>query len=189
MKKAVIDIDGVLNYYPQTNIDFVNDKLNTNYKTLFELKEALNYNTYHALKEEYRKSNYKHDAKVREGAKEFIDYLSKNDYLIFIITSRDLFKYNQLENTILWLKKNNIHYDYIYQSYKKDFTIFEKFGHVDIVIEDNVDNITKIQKINYNAIYINIINEENKNNEVNNCIRINNFIELYDYLDLENNNE
>jgi len=31
--------------------------------------------------------------------------------------------------------------------FKKDFTIFEKFNHVDLVIEDNVDNITKIQKI------------------------------------------
>jgi len=179
MKKAIIDIDGVLNYYPQTYIDFVNDKLGTLYKTLLEIKKDLSYNMYNKLKEEYRNSSYKHQAKVRDGAKEFLDYLRYNDYLILIMTSRNLFKYDQLEKTIRWLKDNFINYDYIYQSNKKDFTIFEKFNHVDLVIEDNVDNITKIQKINHDAIYINVINEENKDYQISNCYRIKSFNEIY----------
>jgi len=180
MKKAVIDIDGVLNYYPQTYIDFINNKFNVHYTTLKAIKNSLSYTKYSELKEEYRQSSYKHEALARVGAKEFIDYLVKNDYLILIITSRNLFKYNQLELTIKWLQKNNIHYDYIYQSNKKDFTIFERFHHVDLVIEDNVDNLQKIQKINNDAIYINIVNEENENNEINNCIRVFSFNEIYD---------
>ena len=84
--------------------------------------------------------------------------------MIYIITARELFKYNQLEKTILWLQNNKLVYDYIYCTQKKDFTIFEKFGHVDLVIEDNCDNLEKIKKINgKNCIYINVMNDENKN--------------------------
>jgi hypothetical protein len=57
--------------------------------------------------------------------------------------------------------------------------------YVDIVVEDNVDNIIKIQKINYDAIYINIINSENEHNAVDNCIRIKNFSEIYKYFNKE----
>ena len=64
----------------------------------------------------------------------------------------------------MWRNNNKLVYDYIYCTQKKDFTIFEKFGHVDLVIEDNCDNLEKIKKINgKNCIYINVMNDENKN--------------------------
>lgn len=164
MKKAVIDIDGVLNNYPQTFIDFVNDKLNTDFETLKEIKSIIPYGNYKKLKESYRMSSYKNNAIPKDGAKELLNYLKDNEYLIYIITARPLFKYNLLENTILWLKNNNLIYDYIYCSQKKDFTIFEKFGHIDFVIDDNCDNINNIKAINGNdCIYINIINSDNEN--------------------------
>src|SRR5574344_1500272 len=162
MKKAVIDIDGVLNYYPQTQIDYFNLCLGKDYKTLSEIKESISYKDYKYYKTEYRMSGFKHDAKPSKGAKKLLKYLRDNDYLIYIITARELFKYNQLEKTILWLNKNNLCYDYIYCTQKKDFTIFEKFGHIDLVIEDNCDNLEKIKNINgKNCIYINIKNKEN----------------------------
>lgn len=163
MKKAVIDIDGVLNNYPETSIAFCNSYLGTNFTTLEEMKTALSYKEYKLMREEYIKSAFKHDAPLREGAKELIDYLKRKGYLIYIITSRQLFKENQLEKTILWLKKHKIDYDYIYCSIKKDFTIFEKFGYIDFVIEDNVKNLYNIEKINGQADYYNVINSENKN--------------------------
>lgn len=163
MKKAIIDIDGVLNNYPKTQIDYFNSALNANYKTLNEIKRNLSYNDYKYFKSLYRQSEFKHNAKPSKGAKKLLKYLRKNNYLIYIITSRELFKYNQLERTILWLQNNDLHYDYIYCTQKKDFTIFEKFGHVDLVIEDNCDNLEKIKKINGNdCVYINVINDENK---------------------------
>lgn len=164
MKKAVIDIDGVLNNYPQTFIDFVNDKLNTDFNTLKEIKAMIPYSLYKKLKEEYRTSAYKNSAIPKEGAKELLEYLHNKRYLIYIITARPLFKYNLLENTILWLRACDLYYDYIYCSQKKDFTIFEKFGHIDFVIDDNCDNINNIKNINGNdCIYINIINNDNEN--------------------------
>ena len=164
MKKAIIDIDGVLNTYPKTQIDYFNFMLDKDYKSLDEIKKDLSYYEYKDLKTQYRQSAFKHNCKASPGARKLLKYLRDNNYLIYIITARELFKYNQLEKTILWLNSNKLVYDYIYCTQKKDFTIFEKFGHVDLVIEDNCDNLEKIKKINgKNCIYINIINDENKN--------------------------
>ena len=162
MKYAVIDIDGVLNYYPDTFVNFYNDYQKTSYKTMSEIKNNTSYNEYNRLKTLYRKSDYKHDAKVRDDAVELFNFLHNHNYLIYIVTSRELFKYNQLEKTILWLQKNNLKYDYLYCSQKKDYTIFEKFKHVDLVVEDSLDNLEKIKRINGEAIYFNIINSENE---------------------------
>ena len=164
MKKAIIDIDGVLNTYPKTQINYFNWMLDKDYKSLDEIKKDLSYYEYKDLKTQYRQSAFKHNCKASPGARKLLKYLRDNGYLIYIITARELFKYNQLEKTILWLNNNKLVYDYIYCTQKKDFTIFEKFGHVDLVIEDNCDNLEKIKKINgKDCIYINVMNEENKN--------------------------
>lgn len=182
MKKAIIDIDGVLNNYPLTQINFFNDKLGTQFKTLNEIKNTLSYNKYKQLKSEYRISEYKSDARVNEGAVELINLLKQQGYFVCIITSRQLFIENQLENTVNWLRKNNIYYDYIYSSIKKDFTIFEKFGHIDFAIEDNVNNIENIKRINgENALYFNVINTENECKECS-CIRVKSLYEVINYL-------
>lgn len=164
MKKAIVDIDGVLNDYPQTQIDFFNYMLNADFISLNDIKSKVCYNDYKRYKELYRQSAFKHNTKPKHGAKKLLNYLRNNGYLIYIITARELFKYNQLEKTILWLQDNKLVYDYIYCTQKKDFTIFEKFGHIDLVIEDNCDNLEKIKKINgKDCIYINVLNDDNKN--------------------------
>lgn len=182
MKKAIIDIDGVLNYYPQTYIDFCNEQHGYSFNTLFEIKEKLPYNVYKKLKSEYRMSKYKHDAELRENAKKLVDYLVQHDYLIYIITARKLFENNQLENTILWLRKNNIHYDYIYCTVKKDFTIFEKFKDIDILIEDTVSNIQNIKTKTHIDKIFNVVNQENCNIPCPDAIRITNLKEVWEYL-------
>lgn len=165
MKKAIIDIDGVLNYYPQTWLDFLEKEKGLKFENLKDAKETLSYKQYKEYKEDYRYSTYKNDAKVRENAKLLFDLLHEEGYLIYIITARPLFKYDLLENTILWLQKNELNYDYIYCSQKKDFTIFEKFGHIDLVVEDNCDNIEKIRNVNgpYNCKYFIVNNKDNMN--------------------------
>ena len=110
--------------------------------------------------------------KYRQKLYNFKDYLGStegytyfNDYYVNkMMVLED--KYNLLENTIIWLNKNNLIYDYIYCSAKKDFTIFEKFGHVDFVIDDNCDNISNIKRISGDdCIYVNIMNVDNMTNE------------------------
>lgn len=182
MKKAIIDIDGVLNYYPQTFVKFVNDMKHTSYQTLKDIKASIPYDKYKVLKEAYRKSTYKHDTEIQFGAHTLLKFLKENNYLIYIITARELFKYNQLELTIKWLTKNDLDYDYIYCTQKKDFTIFEKFGHVDLVVDDNCDNCDRIKKINGDkCLYINVINNDNYDRDTE-AIRVNNLEEVIDIL-------
>ena len=101
MKKAIIDIDGVLNNYPDTQLDYFEFMTGVRYKNLMEAKNTLSYVQYRVLKQGYRESAFKHNAKPSKGAKKLLKYLRDNDYLIYIITARELFKYNQLEKTIL----------------------------------------------------------------------------------------
>lgn len=163
MKIVIVDIDGVLNNYPQTFINFVNNKLNSNFILLKEIKETLPFNIYKQLKEEYRKSPYKHNCSIKKDADKLLKVLREKDYLIYLVTSRKLFENNQLELTIRWLKKNNLIYDYLYCTQKKDFTIFEKFKNIKLLIEDNNDNIKKIMKINHNIKSFLVLNNDNLN--------------------------
>ena len=187
MKKIVIDIDGVLNDYPKTQLDFFNLEYHPGYnvKTLSQLKTILSYNEYNVMKKAYRQSEYKHNCKPKAYAKELLQYLRDNGYLIYIITARKLFMYNQLERTILWLKNNDLCYDYIYCSQKKDFTIFEKFGKIDAVIEDNCDNLQKIQNINGDAKYFLVSNPDNLDKDTSSCIRVTTLKEIITYLKKE----
>lgn len=185
MKKAVIDIDGVLNYYPETILQFISDKLGVSFESLNSAKSNLSYYEYNLIKAQYRNSDYKHNATVRKGAKKLLNYLTQHDYLIYIITSRELYKNDMLEKTICWLKKNELRYDFIYESRKKDFTIFEKFNDIDIVIEDNVDNIKNIMKVS-NAKCYNIINSDNFSLSIN-CKRVNDLNDII--VDLERTND
>lgn len=191
MKKAIIDIDGVLNYYPQTWLDFLEKEKGLKFENLKDAKETLSYKQYKEYKEDYRYSAYKNDAKVRENAKLLFDLLHEEGYLIYIITARPLFKYDLLENTILWLQKNELNYDYIYCSQKKDFTIFEKFGHIDLVVEDNCDNIEKIRNVNgpYNCKYFIVNNKDNMNygNNPNIYTRVNGLSKILEVLKNDKN--
>lgn len=187
MKKAIIDIDGVLNNYPETQINFYNDRYGKEYgyvSTLHELKEKLSYSLYSKMKEEYRKSDYKHNATPKENAKEMLNTLRAKGYLIYITTARKLFSLNQLEKTIMWLRNNDLVYDYIYCSQKKDFTILEKFGKIDLVVEDNCDNVSKIKDINGRADYFVVNNSDNQNDVKTNAYRrVNSLKEIITFLE------
>lgn len=161
MKNVIIDIDGVVNYYPQTILNFCKDKKGIDCNTLLELKQMLSYREYQDTKAEYRKSSYKHDAKIRKNIKVLIEYFRSQGYFIIFLTARQANE-SMIQNTIKWLKKNDIYFDYIYFSHKKDLQIYEKFCNTEIVIDDSVANLEKILKIKPNARYYLISNKDNK---------------------------
>lgn len=187
MKKVIIDIDGVLNDYPYTQLLFYEKEYSRGdtVKTLSELKKKLSYNDYKDLKEKYRLSDYKHKCKPKEYACELLKYLKDNGYLIYIMTSRELFRLNQLEKTICWLRDNNLHYDYLYCTQKKDFTMFEKFKNIDVVIEDNCDNTNRIKKIiNNDCLYFIVNNNDNLNKHTDEgIVRVNKLNEIVNFLE------
>ena len=65
MKKIVyIDIDGVLNYYPQCWLDYLNEQIDAKFSSIAEAKDTLlkaqHLTVYDQIKAEYRESSYKH---------------------------------------------------------------------------------------------------------------------------------
>lgn len=181
MKKIMLDIDGVLNSYPLTFIKYCNEVYHKNFNTLEEIKETFNSLEFRKIKDEYKFSEYKHLARVKEGTKELISYLKLKNYLIYIVTSRDLFEKNQLELTINWLKINGIHYDFLYQAEHKELAVLEKFHHFDIIVEDNFDNLEKLQAVNgFNCKYFYVCNESYK---TSNFYYIKNLKEIIEYME------
>lgn len=159
-KIAVVDIDGVLNDYPLTFIDYCKN-VGYEVETLTEIKQKLTYSEYLQVKADYRSSDFKHACKPKKDAVELLNALHSKGYLVFIITARQLFEGTQLLQTINWLKVNDLKYDYIYCSAKKDFTVLERLKHADIVIDDNADNIDRIANINGKAKYYHVLNKDN----------------------------
>jgi len=171
MKICGIDIDGVLNDYPQTWINFVNSKLNQNFASLAEMKSKLPYQTYVELKELYRLNGVKKTFIPRKGAVEFTKKLKKNNYAIVLFTTRPMTTYpTLLKQTIEWL---------IEKSFEKDVLIFGKtdipWGAFDFVVEDELDVANKIAE--KCRVYL-IDNEHNKGKTNKNVKRIKEFDDI-----------
>lgn len=172
MKICGIDIDGVLNHYPKTWIDFVNTKLNKNFSSLSELKSNLAYQKYVELKELYRLSGIKETFIPRKGAVEFTKKLKKNNYAIVLFTTRPIATYpTLLKQTLEWLKKNKFEMDaLVWDKIEVPWSIF------DFVIEDELDMANKIAE-KCNKVYL-IDNDNNKSNANENIRRVKGFDEI-----------
>lgn len=161
-KICAIDIDGVLSDYPACWIKFANSILKTNFKTLFELKEKLSYSQYKKLKHLYRKSGYKADLPVKDGAVELTQKLRAKGYKIVIITARPFSEYPEMfKHTRHWLNINEFDYDYLIEGGKtKHLKVLSEFPHIKFFIEDNSYVANLLAKWGY-TVYL-IDNEYNK---------------------------
>lgn len=178
---CIVDIDGVLNYYPDTFVDFVNNKLLSNFKDLNDIKDRLSYSLYKELKHEYRASGYKENLKPREGAYELLQYIKRKGYYIIILTARPIDKVNSLVmQTTNWLKKNGLEYDYLTFEKDKDLEILKKFKNIKFAIDDNRALANKISIQGYKVFLIN--NIYNNGEIVNNVIRVNNLAQINNYI-------
>lgn len=114
-KYFFVDIDGVLNTYPDCWLDFIYRETQKRYKTIHDAKESLSYKSYCDLKKIYRTSGYKLNLVPRAGSSHFLHMLKKYGYIVVIFTSRtidnDLFV--NLSDTINWLCYYDLVFDYI----------------------------------------------------------------------------
>lgn len=183
-KICCIDIDGVLlSDYPDCWIRFVNSKLGTEFDDLNEMKQKVSYEKYRKLKEEYRLCGIKENLEPDEKASELTVYLKEMGYTIVIITARPANKYLTLYNqTINWLKKNEIQYDYIYFGEKdKHAKVLSEIPHVKFIIEDNSYVANSIGKWGYKVFLLE--NKYNKDVKLEyNVIKINKLIDVLNYI-------
>ena len=154
-KVVAVDIDGVLNNYPQTWVDFVNKKISegdrdlkrifnvrrlkrSSFRDLIDMKDHIPYNKYRELKRSYRESGIKETLPVSTGAKEFLDILHNNRYTIFIITARPFNDYPGLfRQTVNWLDKNGLYYDDIVSDDLKHVKILSAVPALNWLVDDN----------------------------------------------------
>lgn len=141
MKKSVsIDIDGVLNFYPEPWLDFIKIKTNILFISKKEAKKTLGDKIYSQIKDEYRTSTFKENLPINENSVLFLDKLKSNDYFINISTSRPIkdSKYPDLFFlTERWLKKQKIPFDRLL--YKVDTaTFYNELGPVIFHVDDEI---------------------------------------------------
>jgi uncharacterized HAD superfamily protein len=149
-KVAGIDIDGVLNYYPQPWVDFINKWLDTDFKDLNEVKANVPYQKYRDIKYEYRESGVKQKLKVRAGARELLQALKDRGYTNLILTSRPFNKHKTLfKQTTEWLRLGKLPYDGIIFGENKYQEILQKVPNLAFMIEDHRYYANMIAKWGY----------------------------------------
>ncbi len=150
-KKIVIfDIDGVIANYPGYYIDFINKERNTQYKDMFDIKNNVSKKERIELKDKYRNTGIKRELPIIQDSVDFINSIDQSKYYIVLLSSRPYSKYLRIyADTLEWLKKNNINYDYIFWDEKKDRKILENFdpNQVEFMIEDNLYFSNKVSQI------------------------------------------
>jgi hypothetical protein len=143
-KIAFIDIDGVLANWPKCFIDFVNEKYNRKYASVKEIdqKELIGF------KLEYRTSGAKKTLELNEHAVELTKHLKEKGYFVILLTARPYKKIFRIyTDTLQWLKSNDIAFDgIIWNENKEDFILRYFSEHDFFVIDDDLDNASKLVK-------------------------------------------
>lgn len=181
MRVCFLDVDGVLNSYPQCWIDYINMKLNAEIRTLDEAKNILSYKTYRDLKREYRESEYKRNLEMRKGGDAFIHFLKRNRYKIVILTSRPFEEHPGLiDGTIKWLNKNHILFDEILFERNKPATVITKYPDLSFGVEDSRYHANLLGRWGYKIFLMD--NNHNNGETVENVTRVFTFDEIIEAL-------
>lgn len=160
----VVDIDGVLNYWPEVFVRFANslcyslDKNKTHYDLYFHdingatWIEVKNWEEFCKLpaqlqddiKHMYRTSGYKRTQEPNDNMRKFLEYVKENtDLKILILSSRPYDKYYRIfSDTKFWLDNvAKIPYDGIYFDTKKHRSLLKNIDGIKMFIDDDIDFI------------------------------------------------
>jgi uncharacterized HAD superfamily protein len=185
-KTCIIDIDGVLNHYPDTFVNFVNEQLTDDerrvkYENLHEIKDSLPYSLYKTLKRKYRESGYKESLQPRFYSAGLLKMIKAKGYYVIILTARPIHEVNSLlQQTTNWLKRNNLEYDYLTFEKDKDLEILQKFKNISFAIDDNRAIANKIAKQGYKVFLVN--NQYNQGELNDNVVRVQELSEIPQYI-------
>lgn len=135
-RNCIIDIDGVLNYYPNCFYEWVYSNFGISKNQLLN-----NRLEYERMKDEYRSSGIKKSLKPNTDSINALNKLKESGYSIIIMTNRPYLQYkNMAFDTLYWLDIHKISYDYIYWS--RDRKIVDAFNNVDsvcFIVDDSID--------------------------------------------------
>lgn len=142
MTKNIIicDIDGCLNFYPDTFLWWVGSRFGIYKKDINSLRSFLGNDEYEKLKYEYRTCGVKRNLAVRKEAAETFRKIKRLGKKIWLLTTRPTFEPVK-SDTEYWLKKNKIIYDKLIfkeKEKKKDYIEKQK-EKICCIIDDDAD--------------------------------------------------
>lgn len=162
-KVCAIDLDGVLNHYPDTWVEYLNGTLGTNFKDLNEAKESISYKKYKDLKWVYRESGIKSLLKPRAGAKETMEALKAQGYQILILTSRPFTQHKSLfKQTVDWLIECGFPYDGLIFSEEKYVEVITKAPNLRFLVDDHMYYCNSVARWGYHAFLVNTVYNQGK---------------------------
>ena len=181
-----VDIDGVLNHYPDPWVHFVNHHLGTHYNNLVEVKEIVPYNQYRRLKKMYREGDVKGTLKPRINAKGLLEALNQIGYTIIILTARPVHEYPNLYRvTEDWLLEHFSDddkrlYDSIIFEKEKHIEIIRRYPRLKFMIDDHRHNANLISSWGYRVFLVD--NIYNQGEIHSNVIRVEDLGEIIYYV-------
>ena len=187
-KICYLDIDGVLNNYPECWLEFIRMKLlpkdsRTEYilGDLNRAKHNIPYQEYKDLKWEYRESGYKETIPPNPDASRLTSDLRKLGYHIVIITSRPVKEHPSLfKQTINWLQKNKIEFDDLIFDEDKHIAVLKRYPHLIFGCEDHRYYANLVASWGYDMYLIN--NRYNSGEILPNVHRIDRLIEILEWV-------
>ena len=143
-KNCIIDIDGVLNYYPECFYAWAITRGDMTREHLLNNRVV-----YADMKSEYRSSGIKRVLPINEDSVLALRELKNRGYTIILATDRPYSEHkNIIFDTFYWLDNNFISYDYIFWSRgKKLVDIVKHVDKVNFVIDDEEDIIDDFNSI------------------------------------------
>lgn len=139
-KAITCDIDGVLNFYPQTLIDYAQNEYKISISDLPHFKSQ-NIKKYTEIKSAYRYSSYKHEACPRSCVVDKLNVLANDGYEIMVLTSRPFDRFpGMYELTLKWLESIGLKFSTLQSKTKSNIDLIKPIFHLD----DELDQILKI---------------------------------------------
>ena len=145
-KIALIDIDGVLADFPNYFIQ----KFNIKYKTNYHEYNDIPLEKRNIYKEYYRISGEKANIPLCDNAKNLIDELKRQHYIVILFTNRPIHLYKNIAyDTTEWITKNNLYCDTILFAEDKMLDVIKRFkiDNIKLYIEDNIENANHINNL------------------------------------------
>lgn len=135
-KNCIIDIDGVLNNYPNCFYDWVREQFDVRLEDY--VRDRVKYENY---KRQYRLSGAKRFLQPNVESVSALHKLKNLGYTIILLTNRPCNEYkNIISDTFYWLDENYIPYDYVFWAKdRKIISIIDKVGKIDFIVDDNAD--------------------------------------------------
>ncbi|MHA1226111.1 MAG: 5' nucleotidase, NT5C type [Candidatus Hodarchaeales archaeon] len=183
-KIVAIDIDGVLYDYPKEFFKFIQDKTGIriereikNYDLYVELSKEFSIPVLSRLKDEYRQSGYLKKGLPIDGSREFLKSLKQMGFGIALMTAREYKKYKRIYgDTLEWLRNNDMIFDGIVWSERKEEAVYRSFPNLAFAVEDNLDNANKIAMLGIQVFLLD--KTYNKGKTDNKVIRVNNLNDI-----------